>query len=210
MTSMDISDTIVADSTQVNAVDLAEPVTVTITKVSRGNEDQPVNLFLAEFPGKALRPCKTVRRVLVAAWGKDASRYIGRQMTIYNDTSVRWGGQQVGGVRVSALSHIQQRLVLNLPEARGKLVRVTVEPLTEAQAATEPTEEQVAASTSTDVLSAMWKVSGPEMRARIEARATALKAQAAADGPMATRPESEGSDPWAQSGESLLDQGAGS
>jgi hypothetical protein len=38
----------------------------------------------------------------------------------------------------------------------------------------------------------------------------ALKAQAAADGPMVTRPESEGSDPWAQSGESLLDQGAGS
>lgn len=30
------------------------------------------------------------------------------------------------------------------------------------------------------------------------------------DGPMVTRPESEGSDPWAQSGESLLDQGAGS
>ena len=38
----------------------------------------------------------------------------------------------------------------------------------------------------------------------------ALKAQAAPDGPMVTRPESEGSDPWAQSGESLLDQGAGS
>lgn len=129
---MDISKTVEADSTQVNADDLTEPRTVTITGVSNGTADQPVNLELAEFPGRAYRPCKSMRRVLVRAWGSDAAHYVGRKLTIYNDRSVKWGGQAVGGVRISHLSHIDGRLTMALTVTRGKRALFTVDPLPDA------------------------------------------------------------------------------
>ncbi len=133
---MDISSTIEADSTQVNADDLTgSPRTVTITGVSKGSADQPVNIELAEFPGRSYRPCKSMRRVLVLAWGSDASAYVGRRMTLFNDQSVKWGGQEVGGVRIKALSHIQHRITVALTVTRGKRAPYVVEPLPDAPAA---------------------------------------------------------------------------
>ena len=70
---MDLTDTIVPDSTQINADDLiASPITVTIESVSAGNAEQPVNINTIETPGRAYRPSKSMRRVLVAAWGTSA------------------------------------------------------------------------------------------------------------------------------------------
>lgn len=135
---MDISNTIEADSTQINADDLAEPRTVTITGVSKGTADQPVNIELSEFPGRAYRPCKSMRRVLVAAWGPDAQKYAGRRMTLFNDPSVRWGGQPVGGVRIKAMSHIDGRLTLALTVTRGRRVPFVVEPLPDGPPAVTP------------------------------------------------------------------------
>lgn len=130
---MDITSTIEADSTQVNADDLTGTSrTVTISGVNKGTADQPVNIELVEFPGRAYRPCKSMRRVLVAAWGPDASNYIGRRMTLFNDQTVKWGGQAVGGIRISALSHIDKPLDLALTETRGKRKRHHVEPLPDA------------------------------------------------------------------------------
>lgn len=127
---MDISRTIEADSTQVNADDLTEePRVVTITAVTKGTADQPVNIELAEFPGRAYRPCKSMRRVIVAAWGPDASTYIGRKLAIYNDREVRWGGQAVGGVRIKAMSHLDKPLTLPLTVTRGKRAPYSVQPL---------------------------------------------------------------------------------
>ncbi|OCH80340.1 hypothetical protein A9310_21610 [Gordonia sp. UCD-TK1] len=127
---MDMLKTIEADSTQVNADDLTEePRIVTITGVSKGNAEQPVNFELAEFPGRAYRPCKSMRRVIVQAWGPDASVYVGRQLAIYNDRRVQWGGQAVGGVRIKAMSHIEKRLTLPLTVTRGKRAPYVVEPL---------------------------------------------------------------------------------
>ena len=128
--SMDISSTIEADSSQVNADDLiGSPRTVTITGVNKGAADQPVNIELAEFPGRAYRPCKSMRRVLVLAWGSDASAYVGRRLTLFNDPSVKWGGQSVGGIRIAAMSHIQSRITVSLTVTRGKRSPFTVDPL---------------------------------------------------------------------------------
>jgi hypothetical protein len=128
--SMDISSTIEADSTQVNADDLiGAPRTVTITGVNKGAADQPVNIELAEFPGRSYRPCKSMRRVLVLAWGSDASAYVGRRLTLFNDPSVKWGGQSVGGIRIASMSHIQSRITVSLTMSRGKRLPFTVDPL---------------------------------------------------------------------------------
>lgn len=136
---MNLNETIAPDSTQLNAEDmLAGPITVTITGVEKGTPDQPVNILLAEFPDRAYRPCKSMRRVLVAAWGADASAYIGRRVTLFNDPTVKWGGAAVGGVRISHLSHIDKRLTLSLTTTRGKRAPFTVDPLPDKPASVAP------------------------------------------------------------------------
>ena len=127
---MDMSTTIEADSTQINADDLTgSPRTVTITGVSKGTADQPVTFDEAEFPGRAYRPCKSMRRVMVLAWGSDASTYIGRRLTLFNDQSVKWGGAAVGGVRISAMSGIDTPLTIALTVTRGRRAPFVIQPL---------------------------------------------------------------------------------
>lgn len=160
---MDILSTIEADSTQVNADDLTgAPRTVTVTGVSKGTAEQPVNIELAEFPGRAFRPCKSMRRVLVAAWGSDAKAYVGRRMTLFNDPTVRWGGQTVGGIRISHMSHIDKPLTVNLTVTRGKRAPFTVEPLTEPAPAPASTDDDRLAR-----LREEWKTADDERRVEI-------------------------------------------
>ena len=126
---MDISDTIEPKSDQLNYEDfVGGPVTVTVTEVNQGSAEQPVNIHVAEF-NRPFKPSKTVRRIIVAAWGKETVNYTGRRMTLYGDPSVKWAGQAVGGIRVSALSHIDKRLSLTLQESKGKRKLYVVEPL---------------------------------------------------------------------------------
>ena len=126
---MDIADTILAKSDQINAVDLAVPVTVTVEGVEVVGGDQPVNIFVTEFPGKAYRPSKSMRRVLVKLWGPRSADYAGRRLTIYNDPSVTWAGKAVGGIRISHASHIDKPVTMSLALAKGKLAPFTVQPL---------------------------------------------------------------------------------
>lgn len=127
---MDLTESIAPRSDQLNAEDLlAGPRTVTVEKVTKGSSEQPVNIHLVEFPGRPFRPSKTVRRILVAAWGAEASAYTGRRMALYRDPAVRFGGQDVGGIRVSHMSHISKRLTLALTVTRGKRAPYIVEPL---------------------------------------------------------------------------------
>lgn len=136
---MDLSSTIVADSTQVNAEDLlGGPRTVTITGVKQGSADQPVNIELAEIPDRVYRPGKSMRRVLVAAWGPDSSAYVGRRMTLYCDPTVKWAGQEVGGVRIKAMSHIPSELKVALTVTRGTKKPFVVQPLPDAPAVIPP------------------------------------------------------------------------
>lgn len=134
---MDISDTIVPKSDQLNADDLLPgPRTFTISEVGKGSAEQPVAIHLAELPdGRPFYPCKTMRRILVAAWGKESSVYVGRRLTLYCDPSVKWGGQDVGGIRISHLSHIPRPLSLALTVTRGKRAPYDVKPLDDAPAA---------------------------------------------------------------------------
>ena len=131
MTDMSIE----PNSEQVNAEDfLGGPMEVTITGHNRGTAEQPVFIDLAEFPGRTYRPGKTMRRMMVAAWGPNPANYAGRRMTLYNDPEVRFGKSAVGGIRISAMSHIDGPVTANLMVSRGKRAPFTVQPLK----ATEP------------------------------------------------------------------------
>jgi hypothetical protein len=127
---MDVSETTAPRSDQQNYDDyIGGPKTVTVSEVKKGNAEQPVEIHLTEYPGRPFKPSKSMRRVLVSAWGSDSSAYTGRRMTLYGDPSVKFGGQQVGGIRISHLSHIDKTLVVSLTVTRGKRAPFTVEPL---------------------------------------------------------------------------------
>lgn len=166
---LDISPTIEPNSDQVNADDLiAGPQTVTITDVTKGSSEQPVNVHLAEYPRRAYRPSKSMRRVLVAAWGTDAAAYVGRRLTLYRDPDITFGREKVGGIRISAMSGIDKPLTVPLTVSRGKKARVTVQPLPDAPQP--PSVDQVAACTDMDLLREWWRISPDDIRQIIAAR----------------------------------------
>jgi len=127
---LDMTKTIVAKSDQRNSEDfLAGPETIKITGVKIVSGDQPCHIEHEGYPGKPYKPCLTVRRLLVLAWGKDASLYVGRSMTLYSDPTVKWAGAEVSGIRVSHLSHIDKPIRAMLTVTRGKKAPVTIQPL---------------------------------------------------------------------------------
>jgi len=131
VTSLDLTESIAPRSDQLNAEDmLTGPRTFTISEVRKGSSaEQPFDFHLAEFPGRPFKPSKTVRRILVHAWGADAAAYAGRRLTLFRDPDVRFGGQSVGGIRVSHLSHIDKQFTIALTETRGKRASHVVKPL---------------------------------------------------------------------------------
>lgn len=130
--SFDITDTLAPKSDQLDAVDLlGGPRTFTIAEVTRGNDEQPVQIRLAEFP-RVWRPGKSMRRVLAAAWGPQAETWTGRRVTLYCDPAVKFGGEAVGGTRISHLSHIDGPKKVPLLVTKGRSAVFTVQPLKEA------------------------------------------------------------------------------
>jgi hypothetical protein len=146
---MDITATLAPKSNQLNTDDLITgPRTITVTAVKAGNNEQPVAIYFEGDDGKPWYPCKSMRRVLVAAWGADASQYVGRGITLFRDPEVQYGGIKVGGIRISHLSGIDSPLSIALTVTRQKRAPYRVEPLKAAPApvAAPPAEDLLAAA----------------------------------------------------------------
>jgi hypothetical protein len=123
-----IGDTLVAKSDQLNADDLiGREITVRVTRARRTDSaEQPV---VIEIDGgwKPWKPCKTMRRVLAFAWGENAREYVGRTLVLYRDPTVKWSGEEVGGIRIKAMSNIPSRLTVSLAATKGKKAKHIVE-----------------------------------------------------------------------------------
>ena len=140
---MDLSDTIIPKSDQINADDLiAGPQTFTVREVKRGAAEQPVDIMLVETE-RAYRPSKSMRRVLVTAWGNEGAAYAGRKLTLYRDPEVRFGGDKVGGIKISHLSHIDGPLSVMLTATRGSRKPHSVAVLTNSHPAPLPVEQRI-------------------------------------------------------------------
>lgn len=126
----DLRSTIVPRSDQLNAEQLlSDDMTITVTDVRMGSEDQPVILHYENDQGHPFKPCKTMRKLLIFAWGEDGRNWIGKSMTLYNDEKVRFGGMEVGGIRIRALSHIEREIAISLTATKGKKATYNVQPL---------------------------------------------------------------------------------
>jgi hypothetical protein len=171
---MDIAATTAPKSDQQNFDDyVAGPKTVTVAEVTPGTAEQPVEVHLVEFPGRPYKPSKSMRRVLVAAWGSDSTPWAGRRLTLDGDPTVKFGGATVGGIKIRALSHIDKRLSLNLTVTKGKRAPHTVDPLPDTAPALD-----VATSTDEAALRQAWQQASPDVKAAIEARVAEIKAGA--------------------------------
>jgi hypothetical protein len=157
---VNIEETLAPNGDQLDAIELiAGPRIFTVASVSKGNAEQPVNVHLAEFP-RPWRPGKSMRRVLAACWGVEASEWVGRRVELFCDTDVVFGGKAVGGTRIKRISHIDKAQKIPLLVTRGKSAIYVVDPLPEMSPA--------------DVLRGEWYAATPERRAEIEAEVAAL------------------------------------
>ena len=127
----DLSGTIIPKSDQLNADQLlGGPMQILITGVSRGtDEKQPIFIDYAGGEGRPWKPCLTMRKVLIAAWGSDGRSWIGKSAVLFNDPSVQYGGMQVGGIRISALSDIPSDMTVTVTEKRGKKAKIVIKKL---------------------------------------------------------------------------------
>lgn len=157
----DLRDTIIPKSDQLNAEQLlGGPITVTVSDVRRGGgEEQPVVIHYHGEGGRPYKPCKSMRKLLVFAWGSDGNEWVGRSMTLYNKPDVKFGGDEVGGIRISHLSHIQRSIEVSLTATRGKKVKTVVAKLDEgATVEGSRARLEAAARGGMSDLAAAWKV----------------------------------------------------
>lgn len=153
----DMRQVIIPKSDQLNADDLlAGPITIKITAVTvRGGQEQPVAISYEGDEGKPYKSCKSMNRVLVRAWGPDSSKYVGRSLTLYCDPKVKWGGMEVGGIRISHMSHIDAPITMALTVTRANKKPYTVQPLeVEEEVNWQPAIDAVETA---DELAELWK-----------------------------------------------------
>ena len=135
---MDITNLIQAKSDQLNADDLiSSPITFTVQNVRTENTEQPL-LIEIDKGFKPFKPCLSMRRLMAKFWGVDASAWIGQSMTLYNEPSVKWAGQAVGGIRISHMTGLNKVEKVMLSISKGKRQPYTVQPLVFAQREVKP------------------------------------------------------------------------
>lgn len=178
-----LSDTIVPRSDQLNSESLlGGPMTITVTEVRRGTDEQPVVLHYQGDDGRPYKPCKTCRKVLIFAWGDDGREWIGRSMTLFNNPDVKFGGVKVGGIRISHLSHIERDIAMSLTATKGKKESYTIKKLGSAKpAAPAPsTDDDLTAIRECDTLDQLrsvftaaqksWKAAGIDIAPLVAAK----------------------------------------
>lgn len=134
----DISQFLLAKSDQLNADDLiAGPITVRIVNVRvTGGDQQPVTVEL-DGGHKPWKPCKTTMRVLAGLWGPRAGEWVGRMVRLYRDPAVKYGGVEVGGIRISGMSHIDRPKVITLSSSKKTKTEHRIDVLRDAPAETQ-------------------------------------------------------------------------
>lgn len=100
----------------------------TIGGVRNGTAEQKYDIQL-QGEERVWRPPLTVLRTLIACWGDDATVWQGRQAELYGDPSIRFGKDAVGGIRIKALSHLDEPKTVTVTVARGKRQKITIQPL---------------------------------------------------------------------------------
>ena len=124
----DVSHALEAKSDQLNAVDIMgyEPV-IKITAVDVKQGDQPISVRFEGDHGRPWKPSKGMARILAVGWGVESDQWIGKRVQLYFEPSVKYAGQEVGGIRIRAMSDIHKNgMATTIAINRGKREPYTV------------------------------------------------------------------------------------
>lgn len=128
LTTADLQRATQAKSDQLNSCDLlGGPLVAKILDVKAGNSEQPVVIVIDSWR-QPWKPSKTSLRVLSACWGNDPAQWVGRYAVLYCDETVKFGGEAIGGIRTSHLSHITGTKRVAVNTTRGKKGIQVIEP----------------------------------------------------------------------------------
>lgn len=129
-------------SDQLNADDLISGTrTIKITEHRFIEGDKGGKMMSLRFEGdngKPFKPCKTMGRAMVLAWGitddpeeeKVSAQFVGKSLKIFRDATVDFGPDKgVGGIRISHMSHLTAPAVMTLTVSRGKRAKFVFQPL---------------------------------------------------------------------------------
>ncbi|MEO6601498.1 MAG: hypothetical protein ABIQ16_16595 [Polyangiaceae bacterium] len=182
--SNDVSDlrsTIIPKSDQLNADQLlGGAMLITVTHVTLGSgEDQPVIVHYENENGRPFKPCKTMRKVLIHAWEKDGNAWAGRSMELYCDHAVKFGGESVGGIRISRMSHIPKDIKVSLTATRGKKAMYEIKALKVSQALHDALAS-IGAATNNETLKKAKALASKLTDSDVEIAVTAYQAKVAA------------------------------
>jgi hypothetical protein len=168
----DLTQTIIAKSDQLNADDLLNrSIIAKITKVSLAAGEQPIAINYEGDNGKPYLPCKSMRRVLVNIWGSDGNKYVGRSMTLYRDDKVKFGGLEVGGIRISHMTDIKEPVTMALTASKANKKPFTVKPLATTEIAIDPAVKSAgdnAAAKGVDTYTAWLATLPPEVKSTVK------------------------------------------
>lgn len=128
LTAEDLQRATQAKSDQLNSCDiLGGSLVAKIVDVKSGSSEQPVIIVIDSWP-QPWKPSKTSLRVLCACWGNEPQHWIGRYAVLFCDETVKFGGEAIGGIRTSHLSHITGTKKVAVNTTRGKKGIQTIEP----------------------------------------------------------------------------------
>lgn len=109
--------------------------TFTIEKIGKRNDQGKDRLliFFKEEPTKAYWPSLGMVKCLANAeggWG-DApfAEWIGRQIRLFGDPHAMYAGKELGGIRISHISHISSPYITKITERRGVRIDFNIDPL---------------------------------------------------------------------------------
>jgi len=131
MNAQELRKTIEPKSDQLNfddMLDCTKDIKVTGVRIT-GSADQPVTIDYDADDGRPYKPCKSMRRVLISAWGDRGAEWVGRSMRLYGDPDVKFGGANVGGIRISHLTDIETKKTYMLTTTRSRRAGFSVEPM---------------------------------------------------------------------------------
>lgn len=196
---MDITAALAPKSDQLDAIELVAPRTFTIGEGSRLGQREGsdvVEIALVDFP-RVWRPSKGMLDAIVAVWGTNAREWTGHRVTLYNDPEVTFGRDKVGGIRISAMTGIEETKTVQI-RGRGQGARRVpwrIEPIKDAPRPArpqQPTPDQIESCTDRDQLRAWWQAATDDLKPLIQARGEALKALPTTDAEQAAEQGGEG------------------
>lgn len=100
---------------------LTGPQTYTVAKVTPGDRDHPVFIHMVECPATPYKPSKGMLKCISKpeGWGDKSSKWVGKLITLYGDPTVIYGGVEVGGIKVQAMSDISSDYETLISARRG-------------------------------------------------------------------------------------------